>query len=207
MPDKKYKANAKSRILESAVAVFATKGFNGSRVDEVAKAANVPKSLIYYHFKSKEAILDELVANCLDQYKKILTTIAIQPGSSDTQLLLERIRTTYWKFLEENEDIIRVICMESLKKDSPNANVAFKFTELLIEIEKDFFKQTGLLQKEELESHMVAEFFTSQIPVVMFFCLRQTWSDAFKTNPDKLTQQFLKAYGATYGAYQRNRLG
>ena len=61
MAKRTYSPNAKGRILDMAKEIFAKKGFDGSRVDEIAKAAKVPKSLIYYHFKSKDAILEELL--------------------------------------------------------------------------------------------------------------------------------------------------
>lgn len=38
--------------------LFAEKGFDGARVDKLAEMAKVNKALIYYYFKSKEAIPD-----------------------------------------------------------------------------------------------------------------------------------------------------
>lgn len=203
MSKKTYIPNARSRILQTAVSIFARQGFNGSSVDQIAKAANVPKSLIYYHFKNKDAMLDALMETCLAQYGQILENAVDYSESSGTEDLLTRIRTVYWKFLEENEDAIRVISMESLKKDSPRAGFAFKFTELLIEIEKSYIAKNGGIHQTDPEAHMVAEFFTSQIPVVIFFCLRETWSQVFKTTPEDLSRQFFDAYHATYGEYQK----
>lgn len=207
MPKKTYTPNAKQRILSTAVRIFAQKGFNGSRVDQIAKAANVPKSLIYYHFKSKDAILDELVENCLAQYGQIMESVAEETaGQSGTDELLERIRTVYWKFLEENEDVVRVMSMESLKKDSPRAGLAFKFAELLIDTEKQYIRKISRIPRDEETEHLVAEFFTSQIPVVLFFCLRDTFSQRFNIDKQTLSGQFLKAYDATYGSYRRNKI-
>lgn len=206
MPKKTYAPNAKARILSAAVSLFAQKGFDGSRVDQIAKAANVPKSLIYYHFNSKDAILDELVENCLAQYGRIMEKVAKETlKQSGTTALIERIRNVYWKFLEDNEDVIRVISMESLKKHSPKAGVAFKFAELLIRIEKEYIQTTSILSEDEQTEHLVAEFFTSQIPVVLFFCLRETFSECFNVAPDTLSGHFLNAYDATYGTYRRQR--
>ena len=50
----------KLRILEAAEKLFAEKGFDGSRVDDIAEKAGVNKALIYYYFKSKRDVLDEL---------------------------------------------------------------------------------------------------------------------------------------------------
>ena len=39
--------NTKQRILEAAAHEFASKGFDGARVDEIARSAGVNKALIY----------------------------------------------------------------------------------------------------------------------------------------------------------------
>ena len=52
---------SKRRILEAASKIFAEKGYDGARVDEIAKRAAVNKALIYYYFpKGKEELLERL---------------------------------------------------------------------------------------------------------------------------------------------------
>jgi TetR/AcrR family transcriptional regulator len=43
-------------ILESAAEVFAEKGYDGARVDELARAAGVNKATLYYQIGDKEAL-------------------------------------------------------------------------------------------------------------------------------------------------------
>lgn len=203
MTKKRYSPNAKGRILEVAKKIFAKKGFDGSRVDEIARAANVPKSLIYYHFKSKDAILEELLNTCLTEYEEILMAVSNDPLASDAETLPERIRTVYLKFLEEHEDVIRIISMEALKKNSSKAHLPFKFVELMIQIEEEYLENHELRSEGKRSQRMVTEFFTSVIPVTLFFCFRNAWTKYFNTLEDTLAQQFLAAYDATYGAYRR----
>jgi AcrR family transcriptional regulator len=206
MAKKSYSPNAKGRILEAAKMIFAKKGFDGSRVDEIAKAAHVPKSLIYYHFQSKDAILEELLNDTLDKYKAIVMGVRDTPHETDLEDHLDRIRTVYSKFLEEHEDVIRIISMESLKKHSSKAHLTFKFLEILMQaIEEERHTVGGVLTQPEKAQRMVAEFFTSMIPVSLFFCLRGAWSEYFQVDQNTLTQQFIKAHDATYGAYRRRQ--
>lgn len=44
------------KILESASELFAEKGYNGARVDELARAAGVNKATLYYQIGDKEAL-------------------------------------------------------------------------------------------------------------------------------------------------------
>jgi AcrR family transcriptional regulator len=50
----------RSQIVESAVKVFARKGFADTRMDDVAEAAGLSKGLLYWYFKSKDEILTAL---------------------------------------------------------------------------------------------------------------------------------------------------
>ena len=45
------------RILESALSLIVTRGFNATTVDDIAKKAGLTKGAIYFHFENKTAIL------------------------------------------------------------------------------------------------------------------------------------------------------
>jgi AcrR family transcriptional regulator len=66
--------NARERILQAAIKVFAEKSFEGARVDEISREAKVPKSLIYYHFKSNDEILVSLL-EFIDEYSLLLSKV------------------------------------------------------------------------------------------------------------------------------------
>jgi len=55
-PVSRNRAATRARILEAAVSVFAGKGFDGARVEAIAKAANVNINLVYHYFGSKESL-------------------------------------------------------------------------------------------------------------------------------------------------------
>ena len=50
----------KDKILAAALDEFASKGFAGTRVDQIAQAAGVNKAMIYYHFSGKQDLFDQL---------------------------------------------------------------------------------------------------------------------------------------------------
>jgi len=49
-------AVTRARILDAAVKGFAAKGFDGARVEAIAKDANVNINLVYHYFGNKEAL-------------------------------------------------------------------------------------------------------------------------------------------------------
>jgi len=62
-------------ILEAALEVFATFGFRGTTIDQIAAQAGLSKPNLLYYFDSKEAIhallLQDLLDNWLDPLKKM----------------------------------------------------------------------------------------------------------------------------------------
>lgn len=47
-------------ILDSAVKVFADKGYDGTRISDIARDAAIAYGLVYHYFKNKEEILDTI---------------------------------------------------------------------------------------------------------------------------------------------------
>src|ERR1017187_9479238 len=46
----------RSRIIDSAIGEFRARGLAGARTEQIAHSAKVNKALLYYYFKSKDAL-------------------------------------------------------------------------------------------------------------------------------------------------------
>ena len=57
----------KEKILTIAEELFSEKGFDATSVDLIAQKAGVNKALIYYHYKSKQDLLNSLFKRTLDE--------------------------------------------------------------------------------------------------------------------------------------------
>lgn len=51
----------RQQLLDVALSLFATKGYNATTMDDIAETAGVTKPLLYQHFASKRALYMELV--------------------------------------------------------------------------------------------------------------------------------------------------
>ena len=51
----------RARILDSAALVFRNKGYAGTRLSDVAAAANTQAGSLYYHFPSREELVEEML--------------------------------------------------------------------------------------------------------------------------------------------------
>lgn len=53
--------NTKQRILNVALDLFSQKGFSAASIRDICKVVDIKESSVYYHFKNKLAIFDELL--------------------------------------------------------------------------------------------------------------------------------------------------
>jgi len=65
-------SDTKSRILEIATAQFARKGYTGTTIADIARELGTTTAALYYHFPSKQAILNALMAGPLAAYTRLL---------------------------------------------------------------------------------------------------------------------------------------
>ena len=60
--------NTKQEILAAALELFSVRGFEATSISQIASAVGIRKASLYSHFESKQAILDALVKDILEQY-------------------------------------------------------------------------------------------------------------------------------------------
>ncbi|UII55193.1 forespore capture DNA-binding protein RefZ [Cytobacillus spongiae] len=69
--------NAKEAIVEAAISLFNTKGFNGTSIRDIASKANVNIANIAYYFQNKNGLLEYCLTTFYESYIK-----AIEDGIS-----------------------------------------------------------------------------------------------------------------------------
>ena len=175
------KKDKKNLILTTAKNLFSQKGYDATGMDEIALTAKVPKSLIYYHFKNKEDLLNTIIENFLNEYKQIL--------ADNSQRGIDKI-TRYMEFLKNNRDSARILVMESLKQTG-NQMAIFRSVDTLWNIDSESAEH----------AHWVTEFFTSIMPAILFVCYEENWNQYFGVQPGVLADDFHNAYVWTHGAY------
>ena len=98
------------QILEAAAAVFAHKGYFGSRVADIAAKARVADGTIYLYFRSKEEILvalfDRAMHRFLDRARAELA------GLSGADACLRRLARLHLEQLGGNRDLAIVFQVE-----------------------------------------------------------------------------------------------
>ncbi len=191
--------NAKERILDAAVKLFAEKSFEGSRIDEIAKAANVPKSLIYYHFNSKDELLEVLTNNFVNEYISLINDTMKESHQEKSKKLSARMESIYSEFGRKNEDLLRVMLIDSLKK-SKETPIIFKVIDAMIEKEA----ANSTCPDYDKQERRIAEFFTSFMPNYAYICFAESWTRYFTIDRRRFDELYGKVIIETHGAYHKN---
>ena len=62
------RGNTRKEILEASLELFSVQGFEATSISQIADAVGIRKASLYSHFESKQAILDALLKEVLEQY-------------------------------------------------------------------------------------------------------------------------------------------
>ena len=62
------RGNTKQEILDAALELFSVQGFEATSIAQIAGTVGIRKASLYSHFENKQAILDAIVKDVLEQY-------------------------------------------------------------------------------------------------------------------------------------------
>ncbi len=72
--------------MSSATEIFATHGFEGTRINQIADSAGVNKAMISYHFGGKKGLYTEILAATFSEARERFSLIRQSEASADERL-------------------------------------------------------------------------------------------------------------------------
>jgi TetR/AcrR family transcriptional regulator, cholesterol catabolism regulator len=92
----KYLAR-RGEIVQAATDLFREKGVAGVSIDDIARAAGVDRSAVYYYFGNKEELFREIVIDSLIDVMELADHIdeSPEPPEQKLELLIRRLMTSY----------------------------------------------------------------------------------------------------------------
>ncbi|MBN1696910.1 MAG: TetR/AcrR family transcriptional regulator [Spirochaetales bacterium] len=203
----KNKEESKNRILTAAMRLFAEKGYDGACMDEIARKAKVNKALIYYYFKSKKAVLNELFSTFFRESTELLLRFIERGGFKENAEENKRLfDAEYSTYLETNRDILKILVAESLKSNIRDVPL-FKLVDVggNVDDEKiNKIKERVNIPHYTQQQMYVTEFFTGVIPFVCYIVFKEKWCDYFHITKEELAKYFDAAMEATHERHHRN---
>ena len=149
----------KNEILDAAEELFTLQGFDGTTISAIIEKAGIARGTVYYHFSSKEAILDALIerhcARFLDTAKQIAlnknipvlerlmqTLLAMSGNQSETaEVILQQMhrpqnalmhQKTHQTLLREIPPILMVVINNGIEEGLFDTPYPFESLEMVV---------------------------------------------------------------------------
>ncbi len=140
------------RILDKALELFSTKGYDSVSVGEIAKAVGIKAPSLYNHFPSKQAIFDAIVDSTAAKYEADTDKINIHvqdvkrdiPIFTETteEALFEKVRQIF-EYSLHNDTISRfrrMMTIEQFRSPELAALYSKRYVERILNYHADIFR-------------------------------------------------------------------
>ena len=178
--------DTKRKILDKALELFSTQGYDAVSVGQIAKAVGIKAPSLYNHFPSKQAIFDAIVESTAAQYEADTGKIDIhvqdvkQDISVFTEIteeaLFEKVRQIF-EYSLHNEPISRfrrMMTIEQFRSSELAALYSRRYVDRMMEYHANIFRAliaAGEIQKEDPD--VLAMMYVSPVLTLLGICDRQ----------------------------------
>lgn len=137
----------RAQLLQVAREVFASDGFHGAAMEQIAVRAGVTKPVLYQHFENKKelylGLLEEDMGRLLDDIRRAIE------GARSNRERIERATGAYFSFIDANEGSFRLLFRETMGADDEFRRAIERFRdELARSIAAVIAAETGLPASE-----------------------------------------------------------
>jgi AcrR family transcriptional regulator len=105
----------REKLLEAATEVFAERGYEGARVEQIADVAQVSPGLLYRHFEGKQELYEELLLLANRQLLEHLAQAAAPNLPTDQRVL--RGLDAFFGFVEGHRNLWRLIMKDVVEPE------------------------------------------------------------------------------------------
>jgi AcrR family transcriptional regulator len=139
--------NKKELILKNALKLFARKGFENTKIEEIAKSSGISKGAVYLYFKSKREILKTL----LEKHAEFLyeSVFEFHAKSKNMREILRDLIYFISDFYKKNPDIYIVFRKNLLSYENDDLkSVYLKMLEKFDDI-TDYYRKSNKIRSEK----------------------------------------------------------
>jgi len=134
--------NTREKIVATALSLFGQHGYEKTSIRIIAREANISLGLMYNYFKSKEALLEEIIEEGLEEVRKSVFML------SEEQEPIKKLVTSLFNLIKEKRSywqVMHSIRMQNMLIQKVSASKETLDNYILTETSR-VFKQLGHLQ-------------------------------------------------------------
>jgi TetR/AcrR family transcriptional regulator len=103
---------ARAKILKAAETLFASRGYAGTAIRDIAAAARVNGAMVHYYFGNKEGLYHTILENAASTIRALLLDPA--SGTGSTRARLERFADAYAGYILSQPNLAKILYREML---------------------------------------------------------------------------------------------
>lgn len=96
----------KEQILDVSLSLFLEKGYDNTSISDILSNLNIARGTLYYHFESKEAIMDEIIERSIKNVIEEAKSIVFRKGLTVQEKMFTLFSSTSMKRLSGRELMI-----------------------------------------------------------------------------------------------------
>jgi len=93
----------KQEILEHALSLFMTKGYEGTSMSDLAAATGIKKASLYAHYSGKEEIFSAVFTGVVEEYRETIQFLTLKRTDESALTRLERMFRAFLRYCHNNE--------------------------------------------------------------------------------------------------------
>lgn len=194
MSGNKTGESTKEKILQAAQQEFLEKGYEKTRMEDIATRASLTKTMLYYHFSTKENIFNEIVKKVIDEVRQEFQSVMSSADMNDPRQFSEHLQMMV-KFYVQRKSIIRLVLSEQLANkplEGGNQLAVFRDVfELIIDL-------AGKKKDMGSEDFLIRVFFFNALPMLLYASMSDQFCSDFGIAPDKCLQVFTETFTRTF---------
>jgi AcrR family transcriptional regulator len=187
----------KRRILEEAERLFAIRGFEGTGIEEIARKVGIRKSVIYYHFKNKDQILQTMLDDFVSRGVAFKKSFFERYAGNFTEKL-DAVMEEMIGFLEENRRIVTILLMESIK--NPREVPLLELWNFQSPAAREVVASAQAHRIETVKSFdnnlegMHEAFFMLSLPLIGYTVFANQWCERYGFEPERSRKAFIEGF-------------
>ena len=92
----------KQEILEHALSLFMTKGYEGASMSDLAAATGIKKASLYAHYSGKEEIFSAVFTGVVEEYRETIQSLTLKREDESALTRLERMFRAFLRYCHNN---------------------------------------------------------------------------------------------------------
>ena len=178
--------DTKARILESALELFAEKGYSGTSMRDIAKRLGITKAALYKHYASKQEIFEAVMQDTAQRYERFADQIDIHMHNApqdfpvfteiSADALVEKVRQIFSYSLhdEANRLFRRMMTIEQFRSPELSRLYTQRYVERIVDYHAAIFRSliaSGEIRDEDPDT--LAMMYVAPVITLIGICDRE----------------------------------